>query len=71
MEQLYINLKKHEYLQDLFPGKDLVSIDEILDKLVSIKEDNEQLEEQLKKKDEENDYNPEWEVPNIHELERW
>ena len=71
MEQLYINLKEHEYLRDLFPSKDLVSIDEILDKLVSLKEDNEQLEEQLKKKDEENDYNPEWEVPNIHELERW
>ena len=71
MEQLYINLKEHEYLQDLFPSKDLVSIDEILDKIVCLKEDNEQLEEQLKKKDEENDYNPEWEVPNIHELERW
>lgn len=71
MEQLYINLKEHEYLQDLFPNKDLVSIDEILDMLVSLKEDNEQLEEQLKKKDEKNDYNPEWEVPNVHELERW
>ena len=70
MEQVYINLKEHEYLQDLFPSKDLVSIDEILDKLVSLKEDSEQLEDQLKKKDEENDYNPEWEVPNIHELER-
>lgn len=68
MEQVYINLKEHEYLQDLFHNKDLVSIDEILDKLVILKEDNEQLEEKLKMKDEENDYNPEWEVPNIHEV---
>lgn len=57
---ILIDLKKTtDNIREKFNNKDLVSLDDLLDEFDSLLEES-------KKEAEENDYNPELEIPNIH-----
>ena len=57
---LLIDLKKTtDNIREKFNNKDLVSLDDLLDEFDSLLEES-------KKETEENDYNPELEIPDIH-----
>ena len=57
---ILIDLKKTtDNIREKFNNKDLVSLDDLLDEFDSLLEES-------KKETEENDYNPELEIPDIH-----
>ena len=57
---ILIDLKKTtDNIRERFNNKDLVSLDDLLDEFDSLLEES-------KKETEENDYNPELEIPDIH-----
>lgn len=69
MENVLIDIRgENEQLRRLFNGKDLVSVEDLLDKICDLDDELQYVEEQFEdyKNREENNYDPNVEIPNVH-----
>jgi len=50
MNEVYFKIKGYTYLEDAFPDKDIISIDELMGKFETLMWDVETLEEELRER---------------------
>lgn len=68
IEEIKIDIREwNRWLKDQFQNKDLITIEELINRFEDIVLENEDLKEQIKDlENKDDDYDPEIEIPDIH-----
>lgn len=67
IEEIKIDIREwNRWLKDQFYKKDIITIEELMNRFEDIVLENEDLKEQIKDLENKDDYDPEIEIPDIH-----